>query len=201
MLLGCVWFRCQNQDFWFAIEREIWKRISTLRYLFLDFHFYRSIGKSEKGFEKLSLRTAVLHAHAYLAKRRPLFTRIVLQILFRISQSNGKKEIHKISKSTMRTDLLEVKSVFGFRFRLQNLKSLLPVLQSDISLGAWFLLLFHVLVSGHNWLYSIHMFRPNPRNYWDLTIKSVSVICSRDFKKLCAVYKFLFWLNCYALIL
>ena len=36
----------------------------------------------------------------------------------------------------MRTDLLEVKSVFGFRFRLQNLKSLLPVLQSDTSLGA-----------------------------------------------------------------
>ena len=151
----------------------------------------------------------------------------------------------------MRTDLLEVKSVFGFRFRLQNLKSLLPVLQSDTSLGAslrasspiWaseaslartrerarglaarsrvlarlvslaqigelarrlvgslFLLLFHVLVSGHNWLYSIHMFRPNQRNYWDLTSKSVSFICSRDFKKLCAVYKFLFWLSCYALI-
>ena len=53
-----------------------------LRYLFLDFLFYRSIGKSEKGFEKLSLRTAVLHAHTYLAKRRPLFTSIVLQILF-----------------------------------------------------------------------------------------------------------------------
>ena len=48
----------------FPIEREIRKRISTLRYLFLDFHFYRSIGKSEKGFEKLFLRTAVLHAHA-----------------------------------------------------------------------------------------------------------------------------------------
>ena len=32
------------------------------RYLFLDFHFYRLIGKSKKGFEKLSLRTAVLHA-------------------------------------------------------------------------------------------------------------------------------------------
>ena len=62
----------------------------------MDFHFYRSIGKFEKGFEKLSLGTAVLHAHAYLAKRRPLFTRIVLQILFRISQSNGKKEIHEI---------------------------------------------------------------------------------------------------------
>ena len=39
----------------------------------------------------MSLRTAVLHAHAYLAKRRPLFTRIVLQILFRISQLNDKK--------------------------------------------------------------------------------------------------------------
>ena len=70
--------------------------LSTLRYLFLNFHFYRSIGKSEKGFEKLSSRTAVLHAYAYLAKIRPLFTRIVLQILFRISQSNGKKEIHEI---------------------------------------------------------------------------------------------------------
>ena len=78
------------------MEREIRKRISTLRFLCLDFHFYRSIGKSAKGFEKLFLRTAVLHAHAYLAKRRPLFTRTVLQILFRISQSNGKKEIHEI---------------------------------------------------------------------------------------------------------
>ena len=94
--IGKSGFRFQNPDFGFAIEREIRKRISTLRNLFLDFHFYRSIGKSEKGFEKLSLRTAVLHAHAYLAKRRPLFTRIVLQILFRISQSNGKKEIHEI---------------------------------------------------------------------------------------------------------
>ena len=54
----------QNPDFGFTIEREIRKRISTLRYLLLDFHFYRSIGKSKKGFEKLFLRTAVLHAHA-----------------------------------------------------------------------------------------------------------------------------------------
>ena len=46
------------------MEREIRKRISTLRYLFWDFHFYRSIGKAAKGFEKLSLRTAVLQAHA-----------------------------------------------------------------------------------------------------------------------------------------
>ena len=126
--IGKSGFRFLNPDFGFAIERKIRKRISTLRYLFLDFHFYRSIGKSEKGFEKLSLRTAVLHAHAYLAKRRPLFTRIVLQILFRISQSNGKKEIHEIRiwisqlKSTLRTDFSEVKSVFGFRVRLQNPK-------------------------------------------------------------------------------
>ena len=62
-----------------------------VRYLFLDFHCYCLIGKSEKEFEKVSLRTAALHAHAYLAKRRPLFTRIVLQILFRISQLNDKK--------------------------------------------------------------------------------------------------------------
>ena len=59
--------------------------------LFFDFHFYRSIGKSEKGFVKLSLRTAVLRANASLTKRTPLFTRTVLQILFRISQSNGKE--------------------------------------------------------------------------------------------------------------
>ena len=50
----------------------------------------------KKGFEKLSLRTKVLQAHAQLAKRRPLFTRIVLQIFFRISQSNGTKKIHEI---------------------------------------------------------------------------------------------------------
>ena len=63
--LGNLDLDFENPDFGSAIEREIRKRISTLRYLFLDFHFYRSIGKSEKGFEKLSLRTAVLHAHAY----------------------------------------------------------------------------------------------------------------------------------------
>jgi len=66
--IGCVRFGnpdldFQNPDFGFPIEREIRKRISTMRYLFLDFHFYRSIGKSAKGFEKLFLRTAVLHAH------------------------------------------------------------------------------------------------------------------------------------------
>ena len=54
----------RNPDFGFAVEREIHKRISTLRYQFSGFHFHRSTGKSEKRFEKLSLRTAVWHAHA-----------------------------------------------------------------------------------------------------------------------------------------
>ena len=101
-LCGCVQFGNLDLDFKIRIldlqsnaKSKIRKRISTLRYLFLDFHFHRSIGKSEKGFEKLSLRTAVLHAHAYLAKRRPCFTRIVLQILFWISQSHGKRKSMK----------------------------------------------------------------------------------------------------------
>ena len=41
------------------------------------------------------------------ARARPLFLRTVFQILFRISQSNGKNEN------------LSVESVFGFRVRLQ----------------------------------------------------------------------------------
>ena len=59
--LGNLDLDFENPDFGFAIEREIRKRISGLRFSF----FYRLIGKSEKGFEKLSLRTAVLHAPAY----------------------------------------------------------------------------------------------------------------------------------------
>ena len=82
--LGCV--RLRNLDLDFKIRR--WD-------ICFYFHLYRSVGKSEKGFEKLSLRTAVLHAHAYLEKGRPLFTRIVVQILFRISQSNGKRKSMK----------------------------------------------------------------------------------------------------------
>ena len=112
---GCVRLGNPDLDFQnlnpdFPIERGIRKRISPPRIPsswwisikksksgFHGFPFYRSIGKSEKGFEKLCLRTAVLHAHAYLAKRRPLFTRIVSQILFRISQSKKKKKkIHEI---------------------------------------------------------------------------------------------------------
>ena len=86
----------------FAIESEIWKRISVLRNLssgwisikkskcgFHGFLFYLSVGKSEKGFAKLfSFLLLIMRARA-----RPLFLRTVFQILFRISQSNGKKEI------------------------------------------------------------------------------------------------------------
>ena len=63
-ILGCV--RLGNPDFGFAIEREIRKRISPPRNPssgwisvkksksgFHGFPFYRSIGKSEKGFTKL----------------------------------------------------------------------------------------------------------------------------------------------------
>ena len=105
-----------------------------LRYLFLDFHLYRSIGKSEKGFEKLSLRTAVLHAHASLTKRTPLFTRTVLQILFRISQSNGKEiqEIRhwnptrfriscSIAKSEIRISILDLNPHFPIERNLSHL--------------------------------------------------------------------------------
>ena len=46
------------------------------------------------------------------ARARPLFLRTVFQILFRISQSNGKNENPK-------TDMSAVKSVFGFRVRLE----------------------------------------------------------------------------------
>ena len=46
------------------------------------------------------------------ARARPLFLRTVFQILLRISQSNGKNENSK-------TDISALKSVFGFRFRLE----------------------------------------------------------------------------------
>ena len=45
-------------------------------------------------------------------RARPLLLRTVFQILFRISQSNGKHENPK-------TDISALKSIFGFRVRLQ----------------------------------------------------------------------------------
>ena len=60
------------------------------------FLFYHSIGKSEKGFAKLFSWTVVFFLLSMCARARPLFLRTVFQILFRISQSNGKKESHEI---------------------------------------------------------------------------------------------------------
>ena len=64
-----------------------------------------------------------------ISEKRPLFTKVVLQILFRISQSNGKKKVHEFRfwitalKSTLRTDFSEVKYFFWFCVRLQNPKA------------------------------------------------------------------------------
>ena len=100
---ACV--RLGNPDSDFAIEREIRKRISPPRNPssgwisikksksgFHGFPFYRSIGKSEKGFAKLFSWTVVFFLLSMRARARPLFLRTVFQILFRISQSNGKNE-------------------------------------------------------------------------------------------------------------
>ena len=102
---GCV--RLGNLDLYFKI------RISDLQ----------SNAQSENGFqrwdtcfwififEKLSLRTAVFPAHAYLAKRITLFTRIVLQILFRIPNRTVKR---KSMKSGFGFFLIEIHPEDGF---------------------------------------------------------------------------------------
>ena len=128
--LGCVRLGNPDLDFQnlnpdFPIEREIRKRISAPRNPssgwisikksksgFFGFPFCRSIGKSEKGFAKLFSWTAVFFLLIMRAHARPLFLRTVFQILFRISQSNGKKENPK-------TNISACKSIFGFRVRLQ----------------------------------------------------------------------------------
>ena len=90
-----------------------------LRQLLLD--SFRFFGKSEKGLEKQFLKAAVLARARVISKKK---TNPFLDF-----QSNGKKEIHEIRiwisllKSTLRMDFLKVKSVFGFRVRLQNPKS------------------------------------------------------------------------------
>ena len=127
---GCVSLGNPDLDFDirisdFAIERKIQKQISTPKNPssgwisikksksgFHGFPFYRSIGKSEKGFAKLFSWTAVFFLLIMRARARPLFLRTVFQILLRISQSNGKNE-------NPETDISALKSVFGFRVRLQ----------------------------------------------------------------------------------
>ena len=91
----------QIDKFWWALEREIRKQISPPRNPasgwisikksksgFRGSPFYRSIGKSEKGFVKLFSWTAVLFLLILRARARLLFVRTVFQILCRISQSN-----------------------------------------------------------------------------------------------------------------
>ena len=72
------------------------------------------------------------------ARARPLFLRTVFQILLRISQSNGKNENPK-------TDISALKSVFGFRVRLEirnpdfeNLNPDFPI-ERTLSLSIFFL--------------------------------------------------------------
>ena len=90
-------FRFWNSDFTAkkSVLRVDFLIIKKSKSGFHGFPFYRSIGKSEKGFATLFSWTTVfflliMHAHA-----RPLFLGTVFQFLFRISQSHGKKEIQK----------------------------------------------------------------------------------------------------------
>ena len=76
-----------------AFDWEI--RIKIRKSGFHGFPFYRSIGKSEKRFAKPFSWTAAFFLLIMRAHARPLILRTVFQILYRISQSNGKKEIQK----------------------------------------------------------------------------------------------------------
>ena len=69
-----------------------WILIKKSKSGFHGFPFYLSIGKSEKGFAKLFSWTVVFFLLSMRARARPLFLRTVFQILFRISQSNGKNK-------------------------------------------------------------------------------------------------------------
>ena len=78
-----------------------------------DFRFCKRTRapKSENGFAKLLSCTVVFFLLIMLARARLLFRRTVFQILFQISQKNGKKGDSK-------TNISALKSVFGFRVRL-----------------------------------------------------------------------------------
>ena len=106
--------RTRNRTTNFISEKSVLRvdSIKKSKSRFHGFPFYRSIGKSEKGFAKLFSWTAVFFLLIMRVHARPLFLRTVFQILFRISQSNGKKENPK-------TNIAALKSVFGFRVRLQ----------------------------------------------------------------------------------
>ena len=108
----------------------------------MDFLFDRSIGKSEKGFAKLFSWTAVFFLLIMRARARPLFLRTVFQILFRISQSNGKNENPK-------TDISALKSVFEFRVRLQirnpDFKIEIQISRSNAPSASFFLFLWFII--------------------------------------------------------
>ena len=111
----------------FAIEHEIRKQISPQRnpstgWISIKkfksglhgFPFYHSIGKSEKKICKTVLVNSGLFFLLIMrARARPLFLRTVFQILFRISQSNGKNENPK-------PDISALKSVFEFRVNFEH---------------------------------------------------------------------------------
>ena len=105
-------FQNLNPDF--PIERKIRKRISLPRnpssgWISIKksksgvhrFPFYRSIGKSEKGFAKVFSWTVVFFLLSMRARGRPLFLRTVFQILFRIPNRMVKTDI-RILKSKSR---------------------------------------------------------------------------------------------------
>ena len=98
------------------MKHQIQKRISTLRNLILDFLFTVRLGNAKRDLKLTVLKNSGLARVRITSKKRPLFTRTVLQILFRIFQPNGKEEIYEIwiwiskLKSTLRTDFSKVKS-------------------------------------------------------------------------------------------
>ena len=103
------WVRFGNPDFGFCnrtrnpktdftFEKSV-LRVNLIKKSKSGFHgfpFYRLIGKSVKGFAKLFSWTTVLFLLIMRTRARTLFLRAVFQILFRISHSNGKKEIQKL---------------------------------------------------------------------------------------------------------
>ena len=103
------WVRFGNPDFGFCdrtrnpktdftFEKSV-LRVNFIKKSKSGFHgfpFYRLIGKSVKGFAKLFSWTTVLFLLIMRTRARTLFLRAVFRILFRISQSNGKKEIQKL---------------------------------------------------------------------------------------------------------
>ena len=120
--IGKSGFRFWKPDFRFCNRTRIspprnpssgWISIRKSKSGFHGFPFYRSIGKSEKNICKTVLvNSGLVFLLIMRARARPMFLRTVFQILFRISQSNGKNENPK-------PDISALKSVFEFRVWLQ----------------------------------------------------------------------------------